>query len=84
MLKVWHDSAWSDYLWWQENDRKKVKRINRLILEAERGEPIGKAERLKYSQSGLCSARVDDANRLVYKVEGDERIVILSCRGHYR
>lgn len=86
MLKVWHDEAWAEYLWWQDNDRKGLRRVNRLIKEIERagedGKPIGKAERLRYSANGLCSVRIDQANRLVSKVE-DGRLVILACRGHY-
>ena len=82
MRKIWHDGAWDDYLWWQENDRKVARRINRLIREIERGTPIGKAERLKHGSSGLCSSRIDGEHRLVYKTE-DGALVILSCRGHY-
>lgn len=89
MRKVWGDSAWDDYVWWQTQDRKTLKRINLLIKSIERSasDPkatiIGKPERLKYSRFGLSSVRIDDANRLVYKIEDDE-LFIVSCRGHYQ
>ena len=82
MLKIWHDQAWDDYLWWQKVDKQKLRRINRLIKEVERGNPIGKAERLRHSESGVCSCRIDGSDRLVYKVD-DEGLIILSCKGHY-
>lgn len=88
MRKVWSDPAWDDYVWWQSQDRKTLRRINRLIKEIERsaGEPgsvpPGKAERLRYSRFGLMSVRIDASNRLVYKIE-DESLLIVSCKGHY-
>ena len=86
MLKIWHEKAWEDYLWWQATGRKILARINRLVQEIERagtnGKPYGKAERLKHSPNGLCSVRIDQANRLAYKIEED-RLVILACKGHY-
>ena len=89
MKKLWSDSAWSDYVWWQSQDKKALKRINKLIRDIERSAnepdsaPIGKAERLKYSNFGLSSVRIDASNRLVYKVE-DGVLLILSCKGHYQ
>ncbi|MCL1798187.1 MAG: Txe/YoeB family addiction module toxin [Eggerthellaceae bacterium] len=91
MEKRWSDKAWNDYLYWQEQDRKTLKRINKLIKSVERGGDnledqelsIGKPERLKYSKAGLLSIRIDDANRLVYKLEPDA-FCIISCRGHYQ
>lgn len=86
MLKVWHEDAWDEYLWWQEHDKKGLRRVNRLIRDLERSggkdRPRGKAEVLKGSMSGLCSVRIDQSNRLVYKFDGD-RLIILACRGHY-
>lgn len=83
MLKVWHEAAWADYVWWQGQDRKTLKRINDLIKSIERdGRPIGKAELLRHRGPGVSSVRIDQANRLVYRVEGDS-LIILSCRGHY-
>ena len=75
--------AWADYLYWQTEDKKTLKRINQLLQELQREgavRGIGKAELLRYSQGK--SKRIDDKNRLVYLREGD-RLVILSCRGHY-
>ena len=89
MKKLWSDSAWNDYVWWQSQDKKTLKRINKLIKDIERSAhepgsaPIGKAERLKHSRFGLSSVRIDASNRLVYKVE-DGTLLILSCKGHYQ
>lgn len=78
----WSEAAWSDYLEWQERDKAKLRKVNRLVKEVMRGTPIGKAERLKHSPSGLCSARIDKENRLVY-LEEDGVLRIVSCKGHY-
>lgn len=83
-LLSWTDEAWSDYLYWQTQDKKTLKRINKLIADVTRSpfEGIGKPEPLKESLSGFWSRRIDDTNRLVYAV--DERaITIISCRYHY-
>jgi len=84
MRKVWFDEAWEDYLYWQTQDRKTLKRLNALITDAERSpfSGIGKPEPLKGELSGYWSRRIDDVNRLVYRVRGDT-LEILSCRGHY-
>lgn len=80
----WDDDAWDDYADWMDEDKKTVKRINRLIKSILRDEhPIGKAEHLKYADPGVCSVRIDDKNRLVYKVLDDGEVYVLSCRGHY-
>ena len=84
MQKAWHERAWEEYLFWQEHDKRIVKRINLLLKDIERQpfEGIGKPEPLKHGLSGLWSRRIDEANRLVYEVfEG--RIEILRCWGHY-
>jgi toxin YoeB len=80
----WTDESWKDYLYWQSQDRKTLKRINKLIEETKRHpfEGIGKPEPLKANLSGYWSRRVDEKNRLVYSVE-DDSIIILSCRFHY-
>lgn len=89
MRKVWSDHAWDDYVWWQSQDKKTLKRINTLIKSIERSAsgtvraPIGKAERLRHSRFGLSSVRIDAANRLVYKIE-DGALLIVSCKGHYQ
>ena len=79
-LLSWTDESWKDYLYWQSQDRKTLKRINKLIEETKRHpfEGIGKPEPLKANLSGYWSRRVDDKNRLVYSVEEDY-IIILSC-----
>lgn len=85
MKKIWFDEAWSDYLYWQGQDKKTIKRINALIQDIERNgfdKGIGKPEPLKENLNGLWSRRIDEVNRLVYRVEG-EILQIVSCKGHY-
>lgn len=81
---AWTDVAWKDYLYWQTQDKKTLKRINKLITECKRSpfEGIGKPEPLKENLSGFWSRRIDDANRLVYAVD-DSHLTIISCRYHY-
>ncbi len=81
---AWTDEAWSDYIYWQTQDKKTLKRINRLINETRRTpfEGIGKPEALRENLSGFWSRRIDDTNRLVYAVT-DEYLAIISCRYHY-
>ncbi len=83
-LLSWTDEAWDDYLFWQTQDKKTLKRINRLIKDAKRSpyEGIGKPEPLKENLAGFWSRRIDDANRLVYAIE-ERSITIISCRYHY-
>lgn len=78
------DEAWDSYLFWQSQDRKTLRRINDLIREVLRSpeEGIGKPERLRGNLAGLWSRRIDDTNRLVYKIL-DQEIIIISCRYHY-
>jgi toxin YoeB len=85
MRKIWQEEAWEDYLYWQTQDKKTLKRINLLIQDIERNpfEGIGKPEPLKYDLSGYWSRRIDDSNRIVYKVNGDV-LEILQCRTHYK
>jgi toxin YoeB len=81
---TWTESAWGDYQYWQNQDRKTLKRINLLIQDAMRSpfEGIGKPERLRENLSGFWSRRIDDANRLVYTMNGDD-LVVIACRYHY-
>ncbi|WP_348548376.1 Txe/YoeB family addiction module toxin [Psychrobacter sp. KFRI-CH2-11] len=81
---AWTDAAWKDYLYWQTQDKKTLKRINKLITECKRSpfEGIGKPEPLKENLSGFWSRRIDDSNRLVYAVD-DNYLTIISCRYHY-
>lgn len=80
----WTEDAWNDYLYWQRQDRKTLKRINALIRDMKRSpfEGIGKPEPLKWDYQGAWSRRIDSANRIVYTVIGDD-LCILSCRDHY-
>ncbi len=84
MNKVWFDEAWEDYLFWQTQDKKNLKRINALLRDIERGnfDAIGKPEPLKGELSSFWSRRIDSTNRLVYRIQ-DGVLEILSCRGHY-
>ena len=84
MNKSWYDKAWDDYLYWQSQDKKTLKRINQLIRDTERNpfHGLGKPEPLKGDLSGFWSRRIDDTNRLVYRVNHD-LLEILSCKRHY-
>lgn len=78
------ESGWNDYLYWQTQDKKTIRRINLLIQDISRNgyEGIGKPEALSGDLSGWWSRRIDDVNRLVYRLKGS-RIEISQCRGHY-
>lgn len=84
MKLLWEDRAWNDYLYWQTQDKKTLKRINTLIKDIQRNtfECIGKPELLKDRLSGMWSRRIDDKNRIVY-YEQEKIIYIVSCKGHY-
>jgi toxin YoeB len=81
---LWDSKAWQDYLYWQSQDKKTLKRINKLIQNTLTTpfKGIGKPEPLKENLSGYWSRRIDETNRLVYRVT-DEYIKIISCRYHY-
>ena len=82
---AWTDEAWKDYIYWQTQDKKTLKRINRLIDDIRRNDPfkgIGKPEPLRENMSGFWSRRIDDTNRLVYTVD-EVYITVISCRYHY-
>ena len=83
MKLKWDEEAWSDYIYWQTQDKKTLKKINTLLIDTMRNpfEGIGKPEPLKHRQ-GYWSRRIDDKNRIVYRVEGDS-LVIAAVRGHY-
>lgn len=82
---AWTDAAWDDYLYWQSQDKKTLKRINMLIATAKVSpfEGIGKPEPLRENLAGFWSRRIDEVNRLVYAVD-DTYLSIISCRYHYR
>lgn len=84
MRLLWEDRAWEDYLYWQAQDKKVLKRINALIKDICRStfEGIGKPDPLKNNLSGWWSRRIDGTHRIVY-YEQDGIIYIVSCRGHY-
>lgn len=81
---AWTGEAWKDYIYWQTQDKKTLKRINKLINDTMRQpfEGIGKPEALRENLSGFWSRRIDDTNRLVYAAD-DDYITIISCRYHY-
>ncbi len=78
------ETGWNDYVHWQTQDKKTIKRINQLIQDIVRNgnEGIGKPEALSGDLSGWWSRRIDELNRLVYRIV-DGRIEIIQCRGHY-
>ncbi|QPG07013.1 Txe/YoeB family addiction module toxin [Salinimonas marina] len=83
-LLSWTDEAWNSYVYWQTQDKKTLRRINKLISDVKRSpfDGIGKPEPLKENLSGFWSRRIDDTNRLVYAVD-DTAITVISCRYHY-
>lgn len=84
MRLLWEEEGWGDYTYWQTQDRKTLKRVNQLITDILRNgyKGIGKPEPLKGNLSGFWSRRIDEENRLVYKIEG-EVVIIIACRTHY-
>lgn len=84
MRLMWHGDSWQDYLHWQSQDKKTLKRINLLIQDIMRSpyEGIGKPEPLSGNLAGWWSRRIDEKNRVVYRAE-DDGITILQCKGHY-
>lgn len=84
MRLLWEDRAWDDYLHWQTQDKKTLKRINTILKDIQRNtfDGIGKPEPLKGNLRGMLSRRIDDSNRIVY-YEQDSIIYIVSCKGHY-
>lgn len=80
----WDFDAWEEYLYWQAENKKMVKRINQLIKDIRRNpfDGIGKPEPLKENLTGLWSRRIDEKHRIVYMIE-NETVLIFSCKGHY-
>lgn len=85
MILVWYHKAWDDYLEWQKEDKKMLKKINSLIEETLRNptEGIGKPEPLKHELTGAWSRRINHEHRLVYMFD-ETTVTILSCRTHYQ
>ena len=84
MRLLWEDRAWEDYLYWQTQDKKTLKRINARLRDIQRGtqEGTGKPEPLRGNLTGMWSRRIDERNRIVY-YRKEDTIYLLSCRGHY-
>jgi toxin YoeB len=84
MKLIFAENAWEDYLYWQKNDKKQLKRVNTLIKDIQRNkfEGIGKPEPLKHNLSGYWSRRINNEHRIVYEIE-DDVILIAQLRYHY-
>lgn len=84
MKIVWDQNSWEEYVWWQTQDRKILKRVNELIKDIQRNgnEGLGKPEPLKYSFTGYWSRRISEEHRLIYRIEEDQ-ILIAQCKSHY-
>jgi toxin YoeB len=84
VILSWAENAWADYLYWQDTDKKTVKRINLLIKDILRHpfNGIGDPEPLKHNWSGYWSRRIDKEHRIVYKAT-DDILYIVQCRFHY-
>lgn len=85
MKLVWDEEAWEDYLYWQKQDKKILKRINDLLKDIVRNKycDIGKPEPLKGNKQSYWSRRIDDFNRIVYKIDGNS-VLIAQCGSHYK
>ena len=85
MQILWDDDAWQEYLSWQTQDKQNLKKINELIkdISANPFDGIGKPEALKGNLSGFYSRRINHEHRLVYDIK-DDKIYIISCKGHYK
>ncbi|MDN5638262.1 MAG: Txe/YoeB family addiction module toxin [Staphylococcus equorum] len=86
MAVKWEDEAWDEYLDWQKEDKKTLKRINKLIKSIKRDglfDGLGKPEPLKNDLNGLWSRRINDTDRLVYAPEENNEFTIIQCKAHY-
>ena len=84
MKKIWHDEAWEEYVYWQTQDKKALKKINRLLSDIDRNgyQCTGKPEPLKGNLSGYSSVRIDEKNRIVFCI-ADDVLEIAECGSHY-
>lgn len=79
------EDAWEEYLYWQKQDKRTLKKINNLLKSIQR-EPFsgeGKLEPLKNSPNGEWSRKINEKDRLVYIINNDNSIIIIQCKGHY-
>lgn len=85
MKKIWYNDAWDDYLYWQKQDKKTLKKINRLLTDIDRNgyQCIGKPEPLTGNLSGFWSVHIDEKNRIVFRI-AEDMIYIIQCGSHYR
>ena len=85
MRKIWSDEAWEDYLYWQNQDKKTLKRINSLLKSIDRNgyDCIGKPEPLSGDLAGFWSVHIDDKNRIDFNINNNE-LEIAQCGSHYR
>lgn len=85
MNKIWQDDEWQDYLYWQKQDKKILKRINQILKDIDRNkyQGIGKPEALSGNLLGFWSRRIDSKNRIVYRIINNQ-IEIAQCGSHYR
>ena len=81
---LWEDDAWQEYLYWQEQDKKTLRRINKLLKDILRDpfDGVGHPEPLTGNLAGWWSRHIDEKNRIVYSAS-DNNTIILSCKGHY-
>ncbi len=84
MIIAWDEEAWQDYLWWQNNDKRILRKIHKLLDDIKRNgySGIGKPEPLKNDLSGWHSRRIDGEHRMVYRIRED-RVEIIQCKDHY-
>jgi len=84
MIKSWDDEAWDDYVYWQSQDKKTLKKIHNLLKDIDRNgyAGLGKPEPLTGNLSGYWSRQIDDCNRIVYRIKNN-RIEIIQCGTHY-
>lgn len=85
MIKLWHDEAWDEYLNWQTKDKKFLKKINNLLKDIDRNgyQCTGKPEPLSGNLSGYWSVRIDEKNRIVFRLD-ENYIEIIQCGSHYK
>ncbi|MGF7108335.1 Txe/YoeB family addiction module toxin [Treponema pedis] len=85
MNRLWTDLAWEQYLYWQEQDKKTLRKINKLIEDISRNgnKGLGRPEPLKGNLTGLWSREIDKKNRLIYVIE-DDTLTIIQCKNHYK